>query len=120
MGMRITMVTLTTTDTARWVAGLLQTTDSFYPTGAYAHSYGLEGLVQAGIVHDRASLRTFLLDSVLPPLARGDLPVAARAWAAAGDPPDWEQFARAVFSRLGIARSPRIAGCLTCHRPSAA
>jgi urease accessory protein len=101
MGMRITMVTLTTTDTARWVAGLLQTTDSFYPTGAYAHSYGLEGLVQAGIVHDRASLRTFLLDSVLPPLARGDLPVAARAWAAAGDPPDWEQLRGLCF--LGSA-----------------
>lgn len=75
---------------AGWISRLLQTTDSFYPTGTYAHSFGLEGLVQAGVIADRASLREFLLGQVLPQLGRTDLPVAARAWAAAGDPPDWD------------------------------
>lgn len=76
---------------AIWISRLLQTTDSFYPTGTYAHSFGLEGLVQAGVIADRASLREFLLGQVLPQLGRTDLPVAARAWAAAGDPPDWDK-----------------------------
>ena len=38
---------------AAWIVGLLQAGDSFYPTGSYAHSFGLEGLVQEGVVHDR-------------------------------------------------------------------
>ncbi len=80
-----------------WIAGLLQTSDSFYPTGAYAHSFGLEGLVQDGVVTDLATLRSFLLGEMLPQLARTDLPVAARAWAAAGDPPDWERLREACF-----------------------
>jgi len=83
------------------MAGLLQSADSFYPTGAYAHSHGLEGLVQSGAVHDRASLRTFLLEYALPPLARTDLPLAAQAWAAAGESPDWERLRELCF--LGAA-----------------
>jgi hypothetical protein len=31
---------------AGWLFGLLQASDTFYPTGAYAHSFGLEGLVE--------------------------------------------------------------------------
>lgn len=81
----------TITETARWIARLLQTTDSFHPAGACAHSFGLEGLVQAGAVCDRPSLRAFLLEHALPQLAHTDLPVVARAWTAAGDPPDWLQ-----------------------------
>ena len=33
-----------------WLVGLLQAGDTFYPTGGYAHSLGLEGLVQEGVV----------------------------------------------------------------------
>lgn len=94
----------------RWIAGLLHVSDSFYPTGAYAHSFGLEGLVQAGVVYDRATLRTFLLEFVLPPLARTDLPIAARAWEAAGtEPPDWARLRELSFlgSALRGARKPR-------------
>jgi len=75
---------------AAWIARLLQTTDSFYPTGTYAHSFGLEGLVQAGAVRDRATLREFLLGQVVPQLGLTELPLAARAWDAAGSAPDWE------------------------------
>lgn len=79
----------TNTD-ARWLLGLLQAGDSYYPTGAYAHSFGLEGLVQAGVVTDRATLRSFILLSVLPSLRQAELPIAAHAYAAL-DPtgPDW-------------------------------
>ena len=65
-----------------WLIGLLQAGDSFYPTGSYAHSFGLEGLVQAGVIHDRATLREFLLRSVLPSLRQAELPLAAQAWRA--------------------------------------
>lgn len=81
-----------------WVARLLHACDSFYPTGSYAHSFGLEGLTQAGVVRDRESLRAFLLEFVLPPLAHTDLPIAARAWQAAGAaPPDWEKLRELSF-----------------------
>jgi urease accessory protein len=78
----------TSTDAA-WVVGLLQAGDSFYPTGSYAHSFGLEGLVQEGVVRDRATLREFLRLSVLPALRQTELPLAAHAWHAFGSP-DWE------------------------------
>lgn len=86
---------------ASWIARLLQTTDSFYPTGAYAHSFGLEGLVQSGGVRDRDTLRRFLLEQALPQLARTELAVAGRAWDAAGDPPDWDTLRQ--LAELGAA-----------------
>lgn len=79
----------TSTDT-RWLLGLLQAGDSYYPTGAYAHSFGLEGLVQAGMVKDRATLREFILLSVLPALRQAELPLATQAYAALEPAsPDW-------------------------------
>lgn len=95
-------------DHSSWIAGMLHTADSSYPTGAYAHSFGLEGLVQAGVVRDRATLRRFLLEFVLPPLARTDLPVCAHAWAAAGIP-DWVALRECCYlgAALRGAREPR-------------
>jgi urease accessory protein len=75
---------------AAWVVGLLQAGDSFYPTGSYAHSFGLEGLVQAGVVHDRATLKAFFELSTLPALRQTDLPLAAHAWRALGEG-DWKK-----------------------------
>lgn len=99
----------TTIEPAGWVAGMLQAADSFYPTGGYAHSHGLEGLVQAGVVRDRESLRVFLLEWALPALARGELAVAVRAWAASEDPPDWGTLRDWCFlgAALRGAREPR-------------
>lgn len=65
-----------------WLPGLLQLTDSFFPTGAYAHSLGLEGLVHEGTVTNAATLRAFLLEAFLPALTKTDLPIAALAWTA--------------------------------------
>ena len=92
-----------------WIAGFLQISDSFYPTGGYAHSFGLEGLVQDGAVRDVPTLRTFILEQALPQLARTDLPIAAGAWADAGNPPDWAGLRAWCFlgSAVRGAREPR-------------
>jgi urease accessory protein len=39
---------------------LLQANDSAYPSGAYAHSFGLEEVVESGIVRTAADLEDFL------------------------------------------------------------
>lgn len=95
---------------AAWVLGMLQAGDSFYPTGGYAHSYGLEGLVQAGVVRDRATLREFLFRSVLPALRQAELPVAAQAWTALGDG-DWARVGEicVLASALKTAKEARAA-----------
>lgn len=71
---------------AAWAARLLQMGDSFYPTGSYAHSFGLEGLVDAGVVRDAASLRSYFRESVGPALQHMELPLAAHAYRALGEP----------------------------------
>jgi urease accessory protein len=96
----------TNTD-ARWLVGLLQAGDSFYPTGGYAHSFGLEGLIELGVVHDRATLRSFFLLSALPALRHTELPLAVHAYGAL-DPaaPDWSRIAE--LNTLAHAfKSPR-------------
>jgi urease accessory protein len=93
-----------------WLLALLQASDSFYPTGGYAHSFGLEGLVQEGVVTDRVTLREFLLEATLPSLARVDLPLAAHAWRAFAEP-EWtavEQVSR-LSSALRASRESRAA-----------
>jgi urease accessory protein len=46
-------------DSARLVT-LLQFADSAFPAGGYAHSFGLEACVQAGLVRDAGGVRGFL------------------------------------------------------------
>ena len=93
-----------------WLLGLLQAGDTFYPTGSYAHSFGLEGLVQEGVVRDRATLREFLFSSALPTLRHVELPLAAQAWRAFGTS-DWSQIADLceLSSALKSAREARLA-----------
>jgi urease accessory protein len=73
---------------AAWLVGLLQAGDSFYPTGSYAHSFGLEGLVQAGVVRGRETLGQFLKLCALPSLQHVELPLTAHAWRAFANE-DW-------------------------------
>jgi len=68
---------------AEWLPFLLQTTDPLFPTGAYAHSLGLEQIVRAGIVHDEASLLEFLKRMALPALEHLELPYLRFAYLAA-------------------------------------
>lgn len=95
---------------ARWLLGLLQAGDSFYPTGSYAHSFGLEGLVQQNVVRDRSTLREFLFRSALPALRHTDLPLAAHAWHAFATP-DWEKLRElsVLSSALRTSREARAA-----------
>ena len=65
-----------------WLPRLLQTTDSMFPTGAYAHSFGLEGVVQDGLVTDTASLDDFLTNQIVPALRQLELPCTMHAYRA--------------------------------------
>jgi urease accessory protein len=95
---------------AGWLCGLLQATDTFYPTGSYAHSFGLEGLVQEGVIRDRETLRTFLLHAAIPALRHTELPLAAHAWRAFGAA-DWKRIGElcVLSSALKSARESRLA-----------
>ena len=95
---------------AAWIVGLLQAGDSFFPTGSYAHSFGLEGLVQEGVVRDRATLHRFVFLSALPALRHTELPLAAHAWRALGAP-DWRAVGElcVLSSALRSAREARLA-----------
>ena len=88
-----------------WLVGLLQLGDTFYPTGSYAHSFGLEGVVEQGVVRDRETLRTFLVCSTLPALRQAELPLVIHAWIALGsgdgEPANWGKVGE--VSRLGSA-----------------
>lgn len=66
-----------------WLPQLLQTNDSAFPSGSYAHSFGLEGLVQMGLVRDPDSLARFLQEHALPVLRRAELPFVHFAFQAA-------------------------------------
>ncbi len=62
---------------------LLQSNDTGYPSGGYAHSYGLEELVRVGVVKDPESLERFLMKQVVPALLRFELPFFRKAHLAA-------------------------------------
>jgi len=98
------------TDSAVWLCGLLQLGDTFYPTGSYAHSFGLEGLIGENVVRDRETLRAFLLCSVLPALRQSELPLVVQAWRAY-EPPDWAKVGElcVLSSALKTAREARFA-----------
>ncbi|MCW1922121.1 hypothetical protein OKA05_06125 [Luteolibacter arcticus] len=61
----------------------MQANDSQYPSGAYAHSFGLEELVECGTVKDAAGLERFLETQIVPALLTFELPYFLRAHEAA-------------------------------------
>jgi urease accessory protein len=66
-----------------WLPWLLQVNDSQFPSGAYAHSLGLEELVQHGIVKGAGGLEAFLQRQIVPGLLAFELPFLKGAHAAA-------------------------------------
>lgn len=62
---------------------LLQANDTAYPSGAYAHSFGLEELVESGVVSTAEDLENFIGKQILPALLTFEIPLFARAHAAA-------------------------------------
>ncbi len=61
---------------------LLQLSDSMFPTGAFAHSQGLETYVQSGLVTDRASLCDWLTVQLRHNLATADMVICKEAFLA--------------------------------------
>src|SRR4051794_6784670 len=73
----------------QWLPPLLQSNDSFFPSGAFSHSFGLEGMVQLEAVRDTQSLRAFLERQVVPSLKNFELPYLRFVFHAARRN-DWE------------------------------
>ena len=44
---------------SNWLGGLIQTTDTLFPSGGYAHSYGLEEQVSLGLIRTKEHLEEF-------------------------------------------------------------
>ena len=57
-----------------WLSGLIQTTDTLFPSGGYAHSYGLEEMVALNQVSSPKDLEEFLMQQILPSLEKLELP----------------------------------------------
>jgi urease accessory protein len=102
---------------ADWLPALLQLSDAAFPTGAYAHSYGLEEIVRQGAVCNEESLREFLRDHVIPALTHVDLPLVrdARSVAIDGDREDMVAIDR-LAGALRIPRELREASLQTGRR----
>lgn len=62
---------------------LLQFVDSFFPTGAFAHSFGLETYVQHGLVTDQPSFEELLKNSLQDGLRNTDAIALALAYKSA-------------------------------------
>ncbi len=67
-----------------WVAKLIPLFDGFDLGNVGRWTNALDGLACQGRVDDRAALMMLLSERVLPALAREELPLAVRAWEAAG------------------------------------
>jgi urease accessory protein len=76
---------------------LLQLTDTAFPTGVFAHSFGLETYVTRGAVASAAALEAFVANSLLQAIAPSD-GVACRLAMQAGT--DWEAMLQHLDHRL--------------------
>jgi urease accessory protein len=82
-------------DSGRWLPHLLRILDSSYPTGGYAHSGGLEGLIDLGTLSCADDIRRHLEVTVIPWLERSELPLICEAGRLlAEEPVDWSRVRR--------------------------
>lgn len=79
--------------TTSWI--VLQLADSAFPTGGFAHSAGLEAMVQAGEVACRADVERFA-GELIDQLARGALPLIAAAFDAPSRLVELDELASAI------------------------
>lgn len=104
-----------TTEAAPSGAFLLHLTDSSFPTGGYAHSFGLEEIVRQGHVKDESTLLQFLLQRIRPSLRSLDLPIVrfSHQAAAAGELPpllELDRLAEALRASLEARDASRRIG----------
>jgi urease accessory protein len=76
---------------------LLQLTDSAFPTGAFAHSFGLETYVARGLVHSATGLEEFISNTLLNALAPSDGVACVAVYRAEER---WEDVVRELAHRL--------------------
>jgi urease accessory protein len=72
-------------DSLTWLPLLLQTTDSAYPIGGFAHSGGLEGMVALDHVRTADDLHAFLRQEVTETLTYVELPLLFQAYQATAE-----------------------------------
>lgn len=72
-------------DDLRAELALQQLADSAFPTGAFAHSFGLETYIQEGVIHDGTTLETFIAGTLRHGTRRSDALALAAAHAAMSD-----------------------------------
>ena len=65
-----------------WLPQLLQISDTMFPTGSYAHSYGLEGFVQDEMIKNNTDFQNFIYDIVIPSLENFELPTTTASYKA--------------------------------------
>ena len=70
---------------AAWVPALLQISDPLFPTGAYAHSMGLEQWAETCNFRDGDDLIVFFAEHAGPALAEWELPYLRYLRAALAD-----------------------------------
>jgi urease accessory protein len=76
---------------------LLQLTDSAFPTGAFAHSFGLETYIAQGMVRTAAALEAFITNTLLHAVAPSDGVACIAAYSAEAA---WEDTVRGLDQRL--------------------
>ena len=64
----------------KWLDVVMHFSDSALPVGSYAHSFGLEGMCQMGLIKDSLTFKLFLERDVQHALESIDLPLSLRAY----------------------------------------
>ncbi|MEM9444406.1 MAG: urease accessory UreF family protein [Verrucomicrobiota bacterium] len=63
-----------------YLSKLLQVSDSAYPTGSFSHSYGLEGMLQIGVIKNESDLQLFIEQEIDHSLKHLELPILHHAY----------------------------------------
>src|SRR4051812_18927697 len=86
-----------------------QIVDSAFPTGVFAHSWGLEAAWQQGEVEDLDALRGFV-EASIQQAGYGSLPLINDAWRSPAHPEDLDTLPEAVLLNVTANRASRIQG----------
>jgi urease accessory protein len=95
-----------------------QLADSAFPTGGFAHSWGLEASWQSGEVPDAAALRRFVRDALWQ-TGRGGLPFVTASWRAPDRIDELDRMSDVFLTNAVANRASRVQGrafVCTCAR----